>query len=751
MMKNGSRLGRLRRGVDPGLALACAITAFLLLGRVALAAQCLTTPVALPGLSGPPVWFDPGAPSPLWRAELNDPRWAGAPIYTLCANLDLSSCAPGTANAQFRVLLDGTTLYLAIQNLVDDATTSSDAVFVGVAQRAPALGARAASIVLGGGSPVTVPAGIPSDAIAPAPAPANVVATFSATTATLPGDWVVEKDALDPVIPAWLPKIGASEGIALWKGSPGVQWAVTLKIDLTQLGYAAPITQPIRLFVGSRHVPSVCPTPGSCAQVPLPNVTTNTVRGSATIIPSNPASWTELVPSAGCSGIEIDPSSIGVWTGASPLSSMIQACPPAPRPPPASPWPPGCPGARNRFRVVPHNVPATSSGPATPHAVRANLRLANWGSTIDSMQHAPWQPIPGTGNPLSDPVLGPAWQWIGSASGSPTIELECPLLPGATYCPAIGNAGLGPGQSPHQCLLAELKAQPGLNLPFVSSAAYRNMIFANLSSTSTDATLTIQGLQKLTGTAAPRDLYLYVQTRNMPAHSDTARELPAALMEALLGYAENPPARPIARRRGNAGPVGVAAPSAAVEKFDPVSLADLTSGTITDIRQLPPARNPLLWPTLTGDQALGLAWPSYRVYVYYDTGERQRVDGVERASLAPMVPFGYYLKHAGTFFGFEHELRGQGVQLEPLGGSWYRVRVENEGSVVVGTRISAEEKPRRESPCSGNCPPPGRVEPRPICFCSAPGLGGPSASGGLGLALLTLLAAARSGRSRRRG
>ena len=729
MMQIGSRCrGAVARRLSTWLAIAC-LAACSLLAHRALAAQCLAAPARLPGLSGAPTWFDPGAPSPPWRAELNDPRWAGAPVYTLCSSLDLASCAPGLANAQFRVLLEGTTLYVSVQNLVDDTTTSDDKVFVGVAQPAPALGARAVSVALGGGSPIAVPPGIRSDATPPAPVPTNGVVTFSATTANVPGNWAVEKNALDPTLPGWLPAIGAQPGIALWKGSPGVSWAVTLQIDLLELGYAAPIVAPIRLFVGSRHVTGV-------GQVLLPNITTNTVGNAETNAPKDAATWTTFVPS-GCSGIELDFSSIGVWTGASPLSSRITACPAT------APWPPGCPGATNTFRVTPHNVPDSAARDATPHAIRANLRLANWGSTIDSWQHAPWQDMPGIGAPFEQTTLGnPPWQWIGSTSGSPTIQFTCPIESGHTYCPAIGNAGSGAGQSSHQCMLAEVRPQPGLNLPFVNAAAYRNMIFANLSSTSEKATVTIKGLQALTGKVSPRDLYLYVQTRNMPAHGDAPLELSPELMSALLGYAENPPPRPSARRTGGAGPIGLTR-ALQIEKFDPVSLADIVAGNVKDIRRLPPGSNPLLLPTLTGDQALGLAWPSYRVYVYYDTGERQAVGGTERALLAPMVPFGYYLKHAGTFFGFQHHLAGAGVQLEALGGDWYRVRVQNEGSVVVETFVSAEEKAKRDTPCTRNCGPHGEVKHRATCFCSVPGLGSSSGLGWLSLALLALLAARR--------
>src|SRR6187200_1009310 len=98
---------------------------------LALHAQCLTSPVSLPNLNGPPVWFDPSPATSTWRAELNDPRWAGAPLFNLCDNAELDNCALGSAQAQVRALLDGTFLYVQFLNVADDSQSTDDAVYIG--------------------------------------------------------------------------------------------------------------------------------------------------------------------------------------------------------------------------------------------------------------------------------------------------------------------------------------------------------------------------------------------------------------------------------------------------------------------------------------------------------------------------------------------------------------------------------------------------------------------------------------------
>ena len=136
--------------------------------------------------------------------------------------------------------------------------------------------------------------------------------------------------------------------------------------------------------------------------------------------------------------------------------------------------------------------------------------------------------------------------------------------------------------------------------------------------------------------------------------------------------------------------------------------------------------SPLSVPTLSSDDALSLLWPTYKIHVYYDTGRKVHYGAADHIVLAPMVPFGYYLNHQGTFFGFSDALSGvNGLVLESLGHNWYRLRVKNEGYAKVRTVISAEESPKGPEGKDCCCKvPPVKVVVQPRCYCATPGISG---------------------------
>src|SRR5687767_7825327 len=93
-------------------------TATLSLGAFASEAraqECLLGPAVLPGQSGPPQWFGTAGATD-WRPELNDPRWAGAPVRMFVNTSAISA----VDDAQYRVLLSGNKLYVSIQVVTDD-------------------------------------------------------------------------------------------------------------------------------------------------------------------------------------------------------------------------------------------------------------------------------------------------------------------------------------------------------------------------------------------------------------------------------------------------------------------------------------------------------------------------------------------------------------------------------------------------------------------------------------------------------
>ncbi len=98
----------------------------------ALGAQCLQPPAHVDGLSGGPEWenFDGTG---FWRAELHDPRWAGASPRLLTK---VPAGAPASSTpASARVLHDGNTVFLAIyMDDDDDGPTFNDEVYIGISE-----------------------------------------------------------------------------------------------------------------------------------------------------------------------------------------------------------------------------------------------------------------------------------------------------------------------------------------------------------------------------------------------------------------------------------------------------------------------------------------------------------------------------------------------------------------------------------------------------------------------------------------
>ena len=83
---------RLSRGVAQVLLTTAALAAIT---TSAHADVCFPTPVALPGLSGVPLWKGNG----VLRAELNEPRWAAAPLTWFASD-------PTGADGLYRIMVD---------------------------------------------------------------------------------------------------------------------------------------------------------------------------------------------------------------------------------------------------------------------------------------------------------------------------------------------------------------------------------------------------------------------------------------------------------------------------------------------------------------------------------------------------------------------------------------------------------------------------------------------------------------------
>jgi len=194
-------------------------------------------------------------------------------------------------------------------------------------------------------------------------------------------------------------------------------------------------------------------------------------------------------------------------------------------------------------------------------------------------------------------------------------------------------------------MLVELS---GAGLTFLNNSTYRNMDFHALASIlRRDAEISVVGLTPLS--PAPRAVYLYVETRNMPAKVVTT---------------EPPKTEP---RRGEGVSI---ARSAAVD------------AVVTD--EIP-------GPEPTFEQQVA-GQPTYRVHVYHDTGERVTADGESRPVLKAQTSFGYFLSHSGAVAGWRHSLTAPPeAQLQEVAPNVYKIVVPNNGTMKVTTSIQAIE------------------------------------------------------------
>ncbi len=284
-------------------------------------------------------------------------------------------------------------------------------------------------------------------------------------------------------------------------------------------------------------------------------------------------------------------------------------------------------------------TPGTNGVSVGKNQLNARFRIANWGAEIADPD-AGWTTII-DGAAVTNTAANPVNNTIN-------FQFSCPRNSGGNVC----GAPLPSGSLNDQCMLVELSNAPGYSTPISTASIYRNMSFQSLSTKILPADISIKGLQALTGVARARDVYIDVITRNMPPLGNIPVVFDSLLLNLLKSAA-----------------LGL------VAAVDP--LAD----------------------SLSLDDQLKVAWPTYEVHVYYDTGRVNTLSGHTYQVLSPMNSFGYYFSHSGSLFGFTTAIGGVGSTLvQALGPNVYRVRVPNEGTVRVQAGVTAEELPQFSVP-----------------------------------------------------
>jgi hypothetical protein len=469
------------------------------------------------------------------------------------------------------------------------------------------------------------------------------------------GTWTWSSSGAAGTPPAWIDPDpgGTTHGFTrIWADPATNRWAVQLFVPIgaTAAGQAwddvgANLALPFKFFY---H-----------AQVAMPGSTTSyhqwptlpTVPATPATFPNPDTQWGDVsfggAGDPACSaGVSLDIYDVGTDTvpPGSSLSNQILF-----RTGWWNPAPPTQPV--NTFHAKPWN----RSGSSIPiRGLAARFRLANWGSVPDwddpSLQNQLWTDIRGGGAVENTGAAIP-----NNAQGDLSFTWQLQNIPGELpdYVPQSGT----PSRRAHQCMLVELSAgsQATGSIPFVNDSVYRNMDFtATASEFEREAEVSVKTLGSLGGTH--RDVYLYVETLNMPRATTPAEER--------------------ARR-------------AEVERLRRQKLDAISKELPDDGRTHVGGTPEWLVPTL---EDLEAEQPMYRVHVWHDTGETvTEEDGTTLKVLKPQTSFGYALTHDGALYGWNHELTAD--DLEEIAPSFYRLKVPNEGVATVSTKIEAHEKP----------------------------------------------------------
>ena len=636
--------------------------------------SCLSRPYGVPGLPGSPLWTDPvPAGSNVKKTNLDDPRWAGSTRLYFPTEV-----ATGVATeATVRALVDGTTLVLSYQTNVDLSADAGDTIWLGIG-KGPAKAALSATdddyyLVQLSLGPTVAASGTDDTPIDPTSVHAWT------NTGTTPAGWTAS------LAHPWFDTSVARYWVGGGTSKP-YKWAVNVKIDLAAAGIDAS-TLDAKLFIASFVDTSfstgwIHQWPVDVVAVLDPSMPVIDFSESAV----RPLKWGDISLATYATPCTDGISLNSMQIGASPAPDNIINT--------------DAPASSHVDNVYFAN-PSWNSFPTDPNTVKARFRIANWGSQIAD-PNAPWDDVT------------PATPVQNNAAG--LMSFTCPV-----GTPKCGH--LDTGHDPHQCMLVELSkgsAPTGIPLKFAQDSVYRNMDFDTASQLEREAEISIRGLKPLEGTTA-RDVYLLVKTTNMPAASDEQKVLPVEAMKRDADLAQAPPKRPMQPPRGGG------ADNNNVRK--PTNIAG---------RVAPPSKEPPtpIDPVLAKDgfEHMEESWPTYEVHAYHDTGKYVIVRGKKYRLLDPQVPFGYFVSHAGPYFGFDHAIEGiGGAKLEQIAPDFYRVSVPNDGVVRVKSTIVAHDKP--PSPPPPPPPPPGKVEGNSHCYCGVARTGTTSA-------LLAALAAA---------
>lgn len=313
----------------------------------------------------------------------------------------------------------------------------------------------------------------------------------------------------------------------------------------------------------------------------------------------------------------------------------------------------------NTFHVKPTNNTATIYN---PNAIKARLRIADWGSSVgDSPQ---WDTVP---DPSCAAATGPS---VGSVGGGMPFDLTCTwTLTAGQQCDYGHASGCTPdalgSRYLHQCIIADLTSS-GVAVPFSTSSAWNNFNFDQASKLERQARIDV-------GSLGPRDVYVYIKTNNLP---EKVEETPPP------ANGQQPPGRGLS--------------AAAKERMGELA-STLTPGRVT-AKEAQALRGLVAAGRLTYEDVAKIM-PTYTAYVWHDSGTTVKTKSGTAKLLAPQPAFTLFVSHDGPLVGWKHAFAGVGgATITEIAHNFYKISVGSTGSVEVSTSIEALEHLPRTGP-----------------------------------------------------
>jgi hypothetical protein len=599
---------------------------------------CFPPADGVPGSQGAPDWWSPGATpaGTTTTSFLEDPRWRGALSHDVLEYERFRVVVETSGSSQFLVMSwqvradlnnAGDRLYFG---LWDDASSTGNVyrltrmqdtqtAVAGATQAAGAFSGR----VFAGSGPIGTVAWTRAATIPPPPLPAwlttdaRVDVTCSSPPSTGCDRWAFRIRA--PLSAAANPADTAPTGFKLT--GPNFHFWYEIQ-DSAMVGSA---TYAFPSGIVNAHEGGIPP-----------------------IVLPDPSTWkaAKFGSGAGCES-DVSLQASGVWVNSSGSSTLNMTS--------------------NEFHARPVNNTADI---LHNDAVTAKFRVANWGSV--DFASPEWRET------CTSMAVG------GNITSGNPFDLRC-TWSGFDACPyrAAGDP-CGPQagtKSSHQCILVDLSNTTGtLNtLVFSPQSVSRNMDFDVNSVLTREAIIDTRGLPPMADAAPRRDVYLRVQTRNLPARAPRFTSAPGAT--GVSAAAPTSVALP-----ANVDAIRVREISALRSRFKELQLP--SQGTI-DVQSSLRIQQALLEGRITLDQ-VEVLMPTYTVFVWHDTGRTIQTESGTVKVLAPQPSFGLFLAHDGDLEGWEHRFEGA----EQIGENLYKITAEKDGV----TRVTATIAPKGELP-----------------------------------------------------